>query len=88
MFFNRVNGKCQIYVGLHGGQVVLFEKRGEDKARYVYGLCAHDVRRVSSGRSQLFSTGIFSPAVHTIIMFSTGGGSLSLLLEADNFGFA
>ena len=63
------------------------KREARKKARYVYGACAHDVRRVSSGRSQLFSTGMFSPAVHTINMFSTGGGSLSLVLEADDFGF-
>lgn len=65
----------------------MIEKRGEERSSICVRACVHDVRRVSSSRSQLFSTGIFSPAVPTINMFSAGGGALSLVLEADDFGF-
>ena len=65
----------------------MFEKSGVDKTRYVYGSRAHHVRRVSFHRSQFFFAGDFPPTVHTIMMFSAGGGSLSLMLEVDGFGF-
>ena len=62
-------------------------KKGAGKTRYGDGSRSHQIRRVSSGRFQFFVAGYFPPAVHTIVMFSAGGGSLSLLLEADGFGF-
>ncbi len=65
----------------------MLEKKGAGKTRYVHGSCVHRIRRVSSGRFQFFVAGYFPPAVHTIVMFSAGGGSLSLLLDADGFGF-
>ncbi len=67
----------------------MFEKSGVGKIRYVHGARAYHVRRVSTHRSQLFYAGYFPPTVHTILMFSAGGGSLSLslMLEADGFGF-
>ncbi len=65
----------------------MIEKSGVGKTRYVYGSRAHHVRRVSTHRSQFFYAGYFPPTVHTILMFSDGGGLLSLMLEADGFDF-
>jgi hypothetical protein len=74
-------------VELQGGLAVVVEKRGNGKTRYGHGSCAHQVTRVSSGRFQFFVAECSSPAVHTMAMFSAGGGSLSLMLEVDGFGF-
>jgi len=65
----------------------VIEKRGDDKTRYVHDSCACQVTRVSSGWSQIFFAGYFPFTVHSMEQFSAGGGSLSLMLEADGFGF-
>ena len=66
----------------------MIEKSGADKTRYVHSSYACPMRRVSSGRFLFFLAGSsLPPAVHTMAMFCAGGGSLSLLLEADGFGF-
>ena len=65
----------------------MFEKSGDDKTRYVHGSRAHHVRRVSSGWSQSLFAGYFPLTVHAMVMFSAGGGSLSLMLDAERAGF-
>ena len=65
----------------------MIEKGGVGKTRYVHYSCACPTGRGACYRSLFFLAGSFPPAVHTMAMFSAGGGSLSLLLEADGFGF-
>ncbi len=66
----------------------MIEKEGVGKIRYVHYACACPTGRGACYRSLFFLAGSsLPPAVHTMAMFSAGGGSLSLLLEADGFGF-
>lgn len=65
----------------------MLEKGGVDKTRYVHYSCACPTGWGSNGRSPVFFSESFLPAIHTPTAFCDGGGSLSLLFEADGFGF-